>query len=186
MKKIVLLIPFLTACASTDYNNYLKAQQEANAQAAQNRKPLIEITAQPGQAITGLAGLKVYMPESAPIIQQQRENEWARVVGQGLSVLGTVGGIYYGGKAAAGLASEVRQAGTAGYAHIQAPGAVTTTTNTNTLSGTGVLGSGTYSTDQHNISGSYNPISSNPLDLRFDSTHAPTVVTQPAPVVVAP
>jgi hypothetical protein len=174
MKKIVLLIPFLTACASTDYNNYLKAQQEANAQAAQNRKPLIEITAQPGQAITGLAGLKVYMPESAPVIQQQRENEWARVVGQGLSVLGTVGGIYYGGKAAAGLASEVRQAGTAGYAHIQAPGAISTvtttttntTTNTNTMTGSeGVLGSGTYS---------------------LDSTHTPTVVLQPDPIIVRP
>jgi hypothetical protein len=37
-------------------------------------------------------------------------------------------------------ASYVRDAGTAGYPYVQAPGAVTT----NTLSGTGVLGNGTY------------------------------------------
>jgi hypothetical protein len=38
----------------------------------------------------------------------------------------------------------VRDAGVAGYPYIQAPGAITNTTTTSTLSGTGVLGSGTY------------------------------------------
>lgn len=40
------------------------------------------------------------------------------------------------------MGSSIERAGTAGYPYVQAPGAVTTTTNT--LSGTGVLGSGTY------------------------------------------
>ena len=190
MKTALLLVSFVIAgCASSpDYDSYLKAQTEANRQAQESQKPLVRLTAQPGQQITGLQSLEVFAPTSMPVIQQARPNEWAAVVGQGLGVLGTVGSIYYGGKAAASLASEVRQAGTAGYAHIQAPGAITTTststTTTNTMSGTGVLGSGTYSTDQHNITSSYNPTtgSYNPVD----STHTPTVVFQPAPVVVTP
>lgn len=43
-----------------------------------------------------------------------------------------------------GMGNSIMQAGTAGYQYVQAPGAITTTTTTNTLSGTGVLGSGTY------------------------------------------
>lgn len=46
------------------------------------------------------------------------------------------------------MGNAIGAAGTAGYQYVQAPGAVTTTTNntttTSTLSGTGVLGSGTY------------------------------------------
>lgn len=42
------------------------------------------------------------------------------------------------------MGSQIRDAGIAGYPFIQAPGTVTTTTTTNTLSGTGVLGSGSY------------------------------------------
>lgn len=41
------------------------------------------------------------------------------------------------------MGSAIASAGTAGYAYVQAPAANVTTTNT-TLSGTGVLGSGTY------------------------------------------
>lgn len=164
MLKLTLLFVFAAlaaGCSTTgDYKAYLQAQAEANRQAAEGQKPLVELTAQPGQPITGLSSLKVYPPTAAPVIQQSRPNEWAGVVGQGLGVLGTLGGIHYGGKAAVGLASEIRQAGTAGYAHIQAPGTVTT----NTLSGTGTLGSGAYS--------------------HTDSTHAPTVVTTPDPVIV--
>lgn len=40
------------------------------------------------------------------------------------------------------MGGSIERAGTAGYPYVQAPGAVTTTTNT--LSGTGVLGSGSY------------------------------------------
>lgn len=156
MKKIMLLLPFLAACATPGYDQYLKAQADANRLAAETQKPLFRMTAQPGQPITGLATLEVYTPQAAPVIQQARPNEWAAVLGQGFGVLGTLGSIKLGGDAAIGMASQIRQAGTAGYAHIQAP----TTTMTNS---TGVLGSGTYG---------------------IDNTHAPTIVTQPAPVIV--
>lgn len=52
-----------------------------------------------------------------------------------------------------GMGHEIGAAGIAGYPYIQAPGAITTTTTTNTLSGTGVLGTGTYTgpvTTSHN------------------------------------
>lgn len=147
MKKVLILLPFLAACASSpEYESYLKAQHEANRHAAENQKPLVRLTAQPGQQITGLQSLEVYTPAAAPVIQQQRPNEWAAVVGQGLGVISSIGGLAVGGKAAIGLAREVRQAGTAGYPFVQAPGTVTTTT--------------------------------------IDTTHAPTVVTAPDPVIV--
>ena len=156
---IAASVAILAGCAtSPEYTAYLQAQQDANRQAAEHQKPLVRLTAQPGQQITGLQSLEVYTPTTAPVIQQQRPNEWAAVVGQGIGVIGTIGGIHAGGKAAIGLAGEIRQAGTAGYAHIQAPGAVTTMTGS-----TGVLGAGAYA---------------------IDSTHAPTVVNQPAPTIV--
>lgn len=111
-----------------------------------------------GQQITGLKSVRVYAPSAAPVIQQAKPNEWAAVASQALSVVGTVGGIVATGKAAVGIAREVRLGATAGYSHVQAP----TTTTTNTMSNSqGVLGSGSV-----------------------DMTHTPTVVTQPAPVIV--
>jgi hypothetical protein len=136
MKTIAAILAItLTGCSTTgDYSTYVAAQAEANRQAFAEQKPLVRLTAQPGQAITGLAGLEVYMPGTAPTIQQARPNEWAGVVGQGLSVVGAVLGIKYAGEAAIGLANSVGNAGTAGYAHVQAPAAnVTTTTTTNTV-----------------------------------------------------
>lgn len=155
----LVLVLLVTGCASDkEYAAYIAAQQEANRQAAAEQKPLVRLTAQPGQTITGLQSLEVYTPTSAPVIQQARGNEWASVVNTGLAITGTVVGIHAGGIAAARLADSVGRAGTAGYAHVQAPGAVTTNTMTNS---TGVIGSGSY-----------------------DSTHMPTIVNQPAPLVV--
>lgn len=175
---IIISALILSACATPGYDSYLQAQSEANRQALEAQKPLIKITAQPGQQITGLQSLEVYTPQQMPVIQQARPNEWAAVLGQAVGVVGQIGSIYYGGQAAIGIAGEIRQAGTAGYAHIQAPGAVTTTTNTTTTStattntmsnSNGVLGSGTYQIDQ---------------------THVPTIVTpaivQPATPVITP
>lgn len=151
----------LTACASDkDYQTYIAAQQHANTQAAADQKPLVRLTAQPGQNITGLASLEVFTPQAAPVIQQARPNEWVGVINTGLAVTGTVLGIHAGGIAAGRLADSVGRAGTAGYQHVQAPGAVTNTTNTMTGS-TGTLGSGSY-----------------------DATHTPTVVVQPAPAQI--
>lgn len=161
MKTITALLALLaalalTACASDkDYQTYIAAQQQANQQAAADQKPLVRLTAQPGQNITGLASLEVFTPQAAPVIQQARPNEWVGVINTGLAVTGTVLGIHAGGIAAGRLADSVGRAGTAGYAHVQAPGSTTTNTMT---SSTGTLGSGSY-----------------------DATHTPTVVTQPVP-----
>lgn len=162
MKYLLMFVAlFLAGCASDkEYGAYIAAQQEANRQAAADQKPLVRLTAQPGQTITGLASLEVYTPTAAPVIQQARPNEWVGVINTGLAVTGTVLGIHAGGIAAGRLADSVGRAGTAGYAHVQAPGSVATTTNTMTGS-TGVLGSGSY-----------------------DATHTPTVVNQPAPVQI--
>lgn len=67
----------------------------------------------------------MYAPSAAPVIQQAKPNEWTAVASQALSVVGTVGGIVATGKAAVGIAREVRLGSTAGYSHVQTP-----TTNT--------------------------------------------------------
>lgn len=70
------------------------------------------------------------------------------------------------------MGGQIQTAGTAGYPYVQAPGATTSTTNT--LSGTGVLGSGTYtapvttSTDSHN----------NPAPTVVTCTGSPPVCTR--------
>lgn len=75
----------------------------------------------------GLQALGLKFVRDVGIVQSNNTREMTVA---GYQTFGTMGG-------------HIRDAGTAGYPYIQAPGAVTTTTNT--LSGTGVLGSGTYS-----------------------------------------
>ena len=170
----------LAGCSTKgDYQAYLSAQGDANRQALDAQKPLVRITAQPGQSITGLASLEVYTPTAAPVIQQARPNEWAGVLGQGLAITGTVMGIREAGKAAVGLADSVGRAGRAGYPFIQAPQANVTTTdmsNRSTTSSTVGDNSGSNSGNSGRIAGA---------DIT-DTTGTPTVVTQPAPVVVTP
>ena len=93
----------LNGCASSDYGEYVKAQSDANRLAVESQKPMVRITAQPGQPITGLASLEAYAPTAAPVIQQSRPNEWAGVLGHGIgvagSVLGICGGLLAGGRA---------------------------------------------------------------------------------------
>ena len=152
MKFIIVAVMtiFTVGCSTTSgYGEYIKAQSEANRQAVESQKPLVRLVAQPGQAITGLASLKVYMPTSAPIIQQQRPNEWVGVFGQGLNVVGTVMGIKYAGQAAVNLADSIGNSNTAGYKYVQAPGSsptVNTTDSDNTSSSTSSTSSTTSNT----------------------------------------
>lgn len=175
MKTIIVLLVAVSiaGCAGGDYGQYVKAQSEANRLAVETQKPLVRITAQPGQAITGLAGLEVYMPTSAPMIQQARPNEWAGVLGHGIGVAGSVLGIKYAGEAATSLADSVGRSSNAGYQYIQAPAANVSTVTTSTTSSVGD-NSGSNSGNSGRIAGA---------DLS-DSTSVPTVVTQPEPVVV--
>ena len=162
-RKFIVLcgVVLLSACAATpDYTNYIKAQTEANRQAQESQKPLVRLVAQPGMAITGLQSVEVYAPTQAPVIQQAKANEWAAVAQTGLGIIGTLGGIKLGGEAMVDMASQVRQAGTVGYSHINQAGPTYTYTNS-------------YNTDS-----THTPTVVN--------QPAPVVVTQPAPVIVDP
>lgn len=181
MKNIIAALVALSlfGCASDkEYAAYLTAQSEANRQAAADQKPLVRITAQPGQAITGLQSLEVFTPTSAPIIQQARPSEWAGVAQTALGVTGTVLGIHAGGIAAGRIADSVGRAGATGYQYIQAPGATTTTTST--------IGdnSGANSSNSGKIAGAtLTDATSTPTVV---NATPPVIVTQPAPVVVQP
>lgn len=190
MKTLILMVMLavaLVGCATDkEYPDYLAAQSAANDKAAADQKPLVRLTAQPGQNITGLASLEVYTPSAAPVIQQARPSEWAGVVQTALGVTGTVLGIRAAGQAAAGLADSVGRAGTAGYQYIQAPAANVTTTSTigaNSGANSGNSGriAGTAMTDATSV-----PTVVNATPPVVVTQPAPTVVIQPAPVIVPP
>lgn len=131
MALLVLIAFAVTGCATNEsYSKYLSAQSAA----IKAQKPLLRITAQKGQAITGLESIEVYGPSAS--LQQERPSEWAAVAQSGLQVLGVVGGIVAAGQASQDLVNAVGH-------HIQ-PGAVSTTTIDNSV------------TDTHAISNSYN------------------------------
>lgn len=158
---IVLLVALLTGCASGDYGEYVKAQSDANRLAVESQKPMVRLTAQPGQPITGLASLEVYAPTSAPVIQQSRPNEWAGVLGQGISVVGSVLGIKYAGEAATSLADSVGRSSNAGYQYIQAPAEnVSTVTTTSTTNTSNLTNTDSGNTATSTIADSYNPVTS--------------------------
>lgn len=140
---MVGLVAGLSGCAGgEDYVRYLEAQERIAA--AREQKPLLVLEAQPGQQITGLKRLEINAPpgvgQGVAALAPPPRSEWAGVVSQGLGIVGAVGGVIAGGRAAEGLARAVGSAATAGYSHVQAPGAVSTSTTTQTLSGTGALG----------------------------------------------
>ena len=120
--KALLTIPaliLLTGCASSgEYRDYLTAQHAANELAMKEQKPLFRLTAQDGQAITGLKSIEIYTPQAPTQIQQARPSEWAGVIGQGLSVVGALGGVYLGGQAATNLADSVGRSSGQGFQYV--------------------------------------------------------------------
>lgn len=125
----------LAACATGgDYKDYLAAQEKQQATAAATAKPLLVIEAMEGQTITGLKRLEVNSPpaNTGSGLQAPPPNAWAGVVGQGLSVVGTIYGIHAGAQAATAIAGSISNAGTAGYRYVQAPNSTATTTSTTT------------------------------------------------------
>ena len=203
MKTLITMLVtlFIAGCATSgDYRQYVAAQAEANKLAADTQKPLVRITAQPGQAITGLASLEVYTPTAAPVIQQARPNEWVGVLGQGLGIIGTVASLKVSGDAAIGLADSVGKWSAAGYSSVQAPAAnvstvATTTSTTTDASNRSTTDSSNRSTTTDASNRAVSSIGDNSGansgnsgriagTSMSDSTSTPTVVTQPAPVVV--
>lgn len=169
----VLLIPlFLSACASPGYEQYLAANQavavsRSNADTARfNALASIAKTGDSAASVAAAMALAMGGNQAPQHIEAPRNEflQWASII------IPALGNAYAVGKSAdvamnaSNNAYHTSAATTAGFvgiaSQIQAP-VVTTpqanVTTTYTLSGTGVLGSGTYQTDQHNISGSYNP-----------------------------
>ncbi len=183
MKPIISILSLvaLAGCASSgDYQSYLASQHQENA--AYKQKPILLLEGYDGKPITGLKRLEVNLPGQAPVIQQAKDNEWARVVSQGLGVFGKIGGIWAGGEAAKGLAGAVGNAANRGYEFVQSPqpnltiggSGVIGSGSYNAVSGSGVIGSGTlnsvgatgaaggtYTAPSTNTTGSYNPDNSN-------------------------
>lgn len=178
MKRLFLILPLLLAgCANPGYDGYLSAQQSLAASRAQSDaaryNALATIAAKGDSAASVAAAMAIAMggQSAAPQIEAPRNEllQWAGVLVPALTQAYAVG---KGADVAINASNNAMQTSAAttgafvGIAgKIQAPVVAAAVlpqanviTNTSTvLSGTGVLGSGSYSTDQHNISASYNP-----------------------------
>lgn len=141
---LLLLATMLTGCA-TDPAIIKSAQEAAN-------KPTFQVTCPESGCV--IASISYTDPRDRQV--RLPTNGWDSL-NHAVSIVGNVA---TGAIVPAAFAITAKS----GFDALKGSGATTTTTTT-TMSGTGVLGSGTYGIDQ---------------------THAPTVVTQPAPVVVQP
>jgi len=159
----ILVLATFTGCASSDgYQRYLQAQSAA----IKAQKPMLEIIAQKDQPITGLASIRVYGPGMS--IQQEKDNEWARVVTSGLQVVGVVGGIVAAGNASANIVDSVGGLGIS----------------------SSVVNTDNRTVDTHAITDSYNQtatptVVTSPAPVIVEQP-APVVIQQPAPVIVQP
>lgn len=151
----LVIVSMMTGCASTEsYGRYLQAQSAA----IKAQKPMLRITAAPGQPITGLASIEVYGPGMS--IQQERPSEWAAVATSGLNVLGVVGGIVAAGQASQDLVKAVGGLGIS----------------------SSVINTDNRTTDRHDIANAYNQTATPTVVTQ----PAPVIVTQPQPLVVQP
>ena len=175
----ILLIPlFLSACASPGYEQYLAANQavavsRSNADTARfNALASIAKTGDSAASVAAAMALAMGGNQAPQHIEAPRNEflQWASVI------VPAIGNAYAVGKSAdvamnaSNNAYHTSAATTAGFvgiaSQIQAPviaapvtpqANIYNTTSTTMTGSTGVMGSGTYQTDQHNISGSYNP-----------------------------
>lgn len=166
MKTILTLITamlVLTGCASTDYAQYSKAQTDiatARHNADAEKYKAFAAIAQQGDATAKVAAVMAMAmgqggsgaPNTLQAPQTNEALQWASILVPGLT---QVMGMRYNylsaqtqsnNATALGISTNGTFSDIAGK--IQAPGSVTT----NTLSGTGTLGSGAYSTqDRHDV-----------------------------------
>jgi hypothetical protein len=199
MKRFLSLIfaLALTGCATGQYEAYTTAttaQAVATANAQAERYKALASLANSGSdvakvaAVMALAGHNTgSAPQATPIAAPRSAGDtalqWASIIvptlGQAYAIGQNVklGMRQSDNSAALGMSTNSAFVGMAGQ--IQAPAANVTTT----LSGTGVLGSGSYSIGPNSgtNSGNSGRLAGSSI---FDSTHPPTVVTQPAPVIV--
>jgi len=196
----------LAGCATDDYQHYAQAQMamaQAKSSADQARYTALARIADSGDsvarvaAVMSLAGLgdgarQAPSNVAAPVSPGSTALQWASILvpgvtqAYGISRQVKLGMRQSDNATALGLGQSRDQAATsaatfgaitniAGQIQAPAPNMI--------LSGTGVLGSGSYSIGPNSGSNSGNSgrIAGESI---FDSTHTPTVVTQPAPVIV--
>lgn len=196
----------LTGCATQDYQHYAQAQMamaQAKSTADQARYTALARIAESGDsvarvaAVMSLAGLgegarQAPSTVAAPTAPGSTALQWASVLVPGLTQAYMISsnvklGMRQSDNATAlGLGQSRDQAATsaatfgaithiAGQIQAPAPNMV--------LSGTGVMGSGSYSIGANSgaASGNSGRIAGESI---YDLTHTPTVVTQPAPVIV--
>ena len=165
---VLLVLTFLSGCASTD-KNYLAMLTAAQAMAVSRSaaetakfQAMADIAKNSTDPSAKVAAVMAMSMQTTPEVRLPNPPEdqfykWASVL---IGPIAAIFPAYYSYKL--GVASSnnqttqavegyrtfgamglsIERAGTAGYPYVQAPG--TTTTTTNTLSGQGVIGSGTY------------------------------------------
>lgn len=189
---IGLMAATLAGCASSEFKqaqaDHYKAQAEIQkSHAAQEATPLLSLQmGEDGKLKSLIVGRQQSQLQYAPAPVDYSVQVWDRA-------LSTVGLIAAPLAVLKGSASLINSVGTV-VKNVQ-PGPVpqpnVTTNTTTTLSGTGTLGGGSYSTSTPTttlsgtgaLGGNYTPTTTD----RHDSyTATPTVVTQPAPLVVQP
>ena len=189
---IVIAACALSACAAPGYEQYLAAQQgiataRSNADIARY-DALANIASKGDSAASVAAAMALAMGGNTPqpvIAAPQNELlQWAGVLVPALTqayAIGQSANVAINASNNAARAAEATTAGFVGMAgKIQAPVIAPTVlpqanvSTITTLSGTGTLGSGSYSTDYHGIAGSYNPAST-------VSTTTPAVATTVGP-----
>lgn len=189
---IVIAACALSACAAPGYEQYLAAQQgiataRSNADIARY-DALANIASKGDSAASVAAAMALAMGGNTPqpvIAAPQNELlQWAGVLVPALTqayAIGQSANVAINASNNAARSAEATTAGFVGMAgKIQAPVIAPTVlpqanvSTITTLSGTGTLGSGSYSTDYHGIAGSYNPAST-------VSTTTPAVATTVGP-----
>ncbi len=170
MKIVILalvLASTLSGCATDQYAQYAKAN-EAMSVARSNALAAIAAGSSGEAKVAAVMALALGGVNQIQAPQNEALT-WASILVPGLA---QVYGIRQSSKVAmnastnAMLTAGSTNAAFVGMAsQIQAPvvatpqaNIMTTNTTNTTLSGTGVLGSGAYSTDTHNVTGSYNPV----------------------------
>ncbi len=186
----------LTGCATGQYEAYAQAQaataQAKHAAEAERYKALSAIAQSSSDvarvaAVMSLAGFGQAQQQApaiaAPVSPGQTALQWASILvpgvtqAWGISQQVKLGMRQSDNSTALGISTNNAFVGMASQIQAPAPNM--------TLSGTGVLGSGSYTIGANSgtNSGNSGRIAGEGI---YDLTHTPTVVTQPAPLVVRP
>lgn len=187
----------LTGCATQDYQHYAQAQMamaQAKSTADQARYTALARIAESGDsvarvaAVMSLAGLgegarQAPSTVAAPTAPGSTALQWASILvpgvtqAWGISQQVKLGMRQSDNSTALGMSTNAAFVGMAGQIQAPAPNV--------SLSGTGVIGSGSYTIGANSGSNSGNSGRLAGTAIT-DSTATPTVVTQPAPVIVRP